>query len=157
MKNLTPAYAIIIGSLILGLFLYFGLSVNRYSHIEGNKIIDQKTGTLYDLDKKQYIKKNGDLYQYEQSLSLNQESHKRETFPQNLFLSKAIFVKNQGYTCNALACSIFQKLFFLFPFLFPPLHLPKEEIYSYNNIVGAQVQGIPIQNGVCMVALRSIV
>ena len=65
MKNLTPAYAIIIGSLTLGLFLYFGLSVNRYSHIEGNKIIDQKTGTLYDLDKKQYIKKNGDLYQYE--------------------------------------------------------------------------------------------
>ena len=65
MKNLTPVYAIIIGSLILGLFLYFGLSVNRYSHIEGNKIIDQKTGTLYDLDKKQYIKKNGDLYQYE--------------------------------------------------------------------------------------------
>lgn len=65
MKNLSPAYAIIIGSLILGLFLYFGLSINRYSHIEGNKIIDQKTGTLYDLDKKQYIKKNGDLYQYE--------------------------------------------------------------------------------------------
>ena len=157
MKNLTPAYAIIIGSLILGLFLYFGLSVNRYSHIEGNKIIDQKTGTLYDLDKKQYIKKNGDLYQYEQSITLNKESHKRETFPQNLFLSKAIFVKNQGYTCKALACSIFQKLFFLFLFLFPPLPLPKEEIYSCNNIVEAQVQGIPIQNGVCMVALKSIV
>ena len=65
MKSLPTPYAILIGSLILGIFLYFGLSTNRYSHIEGNKIIDQKTGTLYDLDKKQYIKKNGDLYQYE--------------------------------------------------------------------------------------------
>jgi hypothetical protein len=65
MKSLPTPYAILIGSLTIGVFLYFGLSTNRYSHIEGNKIIDQKTGTLYDLDKKQYIKKNGDLYQYE--------------------------------------------------------------------------------------------
>ena len=65
MKSLPTPYAILIGSLILGIFLYFGLSTNRYSHIEGNKIIDKKTGTLYDLDKKQYIKKNGDLYQFE--------------------------------------------------------------------------------------------
>ena len=65
MKNLPTSFAILIGSFVLGAFLYFGLSVNRYSHIEGNKIIDQKTGTLYDLDKKQYVKKNGDLYQYE--------------------------------------------------------------------------------------------
>ena len=64
MKSLPTPYAILIGSLTIGVFLYFGLSTNRYSHIEGNKIIDQKTGTLYDLDKKQYIKKNGDLYQY---------------------------------------------------------------------------------------------
>jgi hypothetical protein len=65
MKSLPTPYAILIGSLTIGVLLYFGLSTNRYSHIEGNKIIDQKTGTLYDLDKKQYIKKNGDLYQYE--------------------------------------------------------------------------------------------
>lgn len=65
MKSLPTFYAILIGSLTIGVFLYFGLSTNRYSHIEGNKIIDQKTGTLYDLDKKQYIKKNGDLYQFE--------------------------------------------------------------------------------------------
>jgi hypothetical protein len=65
MKSLPTPYAILIGSLTIGVFLYFGLSTNRYSHIEGNKIIDQKTGTLYDLDKKQYIKKNGDLYQFE--------------------------------------------------------------------------------------------
>jgi hypothetical protein len=65
MKSLPTHYAILIGSLTIGVFLYFGLSTNRYSHIEGNKIIDQKTGTLYDLDKKQYIKKNGDLYQFE--------------------------------------------------------------------------------------------
>ncbi|MDC1055974.1 hypothetical protein OAQ07_00295 [Flavobacteriaceae bacterium] len=65
MKSLSTSYAILIGSLTIGVFLYFGLSTNRYSHIEGNKIIDQKTGALYDLDKKQYIKKNGDLYQFE--------------------------------------------------------------------------------------------
>ena len=65
MKSLPTPYAILIGSLTIGVFLYFGLSTNRYSHIEGYKIIDQKTGTLYDLDKKQYIKKNGDLYQFE--------------------------------------------------------------------------------------------
>lgn len=65
MKILPNSYAIIIGGFILGACLYFGLSVNRYSHVEGNKILDNKTGTLYDLDKKQYLKKNGDLYQYE--------------------------------------------------------------------------------------------
>lgn len=65
MKILPNSYAIIIGGFILGAFLYFGLSVNRYSHVEGNKILDNKTGTIYDLDKKQYLKKNGDLYQYE--------------------------------------------------------------------------------------------
>lgn len=64
MKNLSTAFAIIIGCFILSIFLYLGLSANRYSHIEGNKIIDQKTGTIYDLDKKQYTEKNGDLYQY---------------------------------------------------------------------------------------------
>jgi YbbR domain-containing protein len=65
MKNLSTAFAIIIGCFILSIFLYLGLSANRYSQIEGNKIIDQKTGTIYDLDKKQYTEKNGDLYQYE--------------------------------------------------------------------------------------------
>ena len=65
MKKLSIPYAIIIGSIFISLSLYFGHSVNRYSHIEGKQILDKKEGVIYLLDERKYILKNGDVYQYE--------------------------------------------------------------------------------------------
>ena len=65
MKKLSIPYAIIIGSIFISLSLYFGYSINRYSHIEGNQLLDKKEGTIYLLDERKYILKNGDEYQYE--------------------------------------------------------------------------------------------
>ena len=65
MKKLSIPYAIIIGSIFISLSLYFGYSVNRYSHIEGTQLLDKKEGTIYLLDEKKYILKNGNVYQYE--------------------------------------------------------------------------------------------
>tara|TARA_B100000787_G_C16180695_1_gene291626 strand:- start:1160 stop:1360 length:201 start_codon:yes stop_codon:yes gene_type:complete len=65
MKKLSIPYAIIIGSIFISLSLYFGHLVNRYSHIEGKQLLDKKEGTIYLLDEKKYILKNGDVYQYE--------------------------------------------------------------------------------------------
>lgn len=64
-KKLSIPYAIIIGSIFISLSLYFGHLVNRYSHIEGKQLLDKKEGTIYLLDEKKYILKNGDVYQYE--------------------------------------------------------------------------------------------
>ena len=65
MKKLSIPYAIVIGSIFISLSLYFGHLVNRYSHIEGKQLLDKKEGTIYLLDEKKYILKNGDVYQYE--------------------------------------------------------------------------------------------
>ena len=65
MKKLSIPYAIIIGSIFISLSLYFGYSVNRYSHIKGKQLLDKKEGTIYLLDERKYILKNGDEYQYE--------------------------------------------------------------------------------------------
>ena len=65
MKNITITYAIIIGCIIISFSIYFGLTANRFAHIEGKNILDTKKGTIYLLNEKQYILKNGDVYQYE--------------------------------------------------------------------------------------------
>jgi|TARA_B110000977_G_scaffold39231_1_gene52657 hypothetical protein len=65
MKKLSIPYAIVIGSIFISLSLYFGHLVNRYSHIEGKQLLDKKEGTIYLLDERKYILKNGDVYQYE--------------------------------------------------------------------------------------------
>lgn len=65
MKKLSIPYAIIIGPIFISTSLYFGHSVNRYSHIEGKQILDKKEGVIYLLNEKKYILKNGDVYQYE--------------------------------------------------------------------------------------------
>ena len=65
MKKLSIPYAIIIGSIFISLSLYFGHLVNRYSHIDGKQLLDKKEGTIYLLDERIYILKNGDEYQYE--------------------------------------------------------------------------------------------
>ena len=65
MKKLSIPHAIVIGSIFISLSLYFGHLVNRYSHIEGKQLLDKKEGTIYLLDEKKYILKNGDVYQYE--------------------------------------------------------------------------------------------
>ncbi|MFQ3340352.1 MAG: hypothetical protein ACI9TK_000002 [Flavobacteriaceae bacterium] len=65
MKNVPIPYAIIIGCIFISVSLYFGLSINRYLHIAGKQILDKKEGTIYLLDEKKYILKNGDVYQYE--------------------------------------------------------------------------------------------
>ena len=65
MKKLSISYAIVIGSIFISLSLYFGHLVNRYSHIEGKQLLDKKEGTIYLLDERKYILKNGDVYQYE--------------------------------------------------------------------------------------------
>jgi len=65
MKKLSIPYAIVIGSIFISLSLYLGNLVNRYSHIEGKQLLDKKEGTIYLLDERKYILKNGDVYQYE--------------------------------------------------------------------------------------------
>jgi len=65
MKKLSIPFAIIIGSIFISLSLYFGHLVNRYSHIEGKQLLDKREGTIYLLDERKYILKNGDVYQYE--------------------------------------------------------------------------------------------
>jgi len=65
MKKISIPYAIIIGSIFISLSLYFGHLTNRYSHIEGKQLLDKKEGTIYLLDERKYILKNGDVYQYE--------------------------------------------------------------------------------------------
>ena len=65
MKKLSIPYAIVIGSIFISLSLYFGHLVNRYSHLEGKQLLDKKEGTIYLLDERKYILKNGDVYQYE--------------------------------------------------------------------------------------------
>ena len=65
MKKLSIPYAIVIGSIFISLSLYFGHLVNRYSHIEGKQLLGKKEGTIYLLDERKYILKNGDVYQYE--------------------------------------------------------------------------------------------
>ena len=65
MKKLSIPYAIVIGSIFISISLYFGNLVNRYSHIEGKQLLDKKEGTIYLLDERKYILKNGDVYQYE--------------------------------------------------------------------------------------------
>lgn len=65
MKKISIPYAIIISSIFISLSLYFGHLVNRYSHIEGKQLLDKKEGTIYLLDERKYILKNGDVYQYE--------------------------------------------------------------------------------------------
>ena len=65
MKKISIPYAIVIGSIFISLSLYFGHLVNRYSHIEGKQLLDKKEGTIYLLDERKYILKNGDVYQYE--------------------------------------------------------------------------------------------
>ena len=65
MKKLSIPYAIVIGSIFISLSFYFGHLVNRYSHIEGKQLLDKKEGTIYLLDERKYILKNGDVYQYE--------------------------------------------------------------------------------------------
>ena len=65
MKKISISYAIIIGSIFISLSLYFGHLANRYSHIEGKQLLDKKEGTIYLLDERKYILKNGDVYQYE--------------------------------------------------------------------------------------------
>ena len=65
MKKMSIPYAIIVGSIFISLSLYFGHLVNRYSHIEGKQLLDKKEGTIYLLDERKYILKNGDVYQYE--------------------------------------------------------------------------------------------
>ena len=57
--------SIVIGCIILFFALVQSSKTERYQYIEPNVVFDKSEGTLYYTDKKQYLDKKGDLYEYE--------------------------------------------------------------------------------------------
>ena len=65
MKDYIIPISILISSLIIGFAILGSSQVERFEHIDNNVIFDKKTGTTYYTDKKQYLDKKGDRYQYD--------------------------------------------------------------------------------------------
>ncbi|MDA0984372.1 MAG: hypothetical protein O3C56_01050 [Bacteroidetes bacterium] len=66
MKNtIIIASSSLVGCIVIGIFIYLGLSGQRYEYVKENVVFDKKTGTTYFTDKKEFIDTKGDLYQYE--------------------------------------------------------------------------------------------
>ena len=65
MKDYIIPISILISSLIIGFAILGSSQVERFEHIENNVVLDKKTGTTFYTDKKQYLDKKGDRYQYD--------------------------------------------------------------------------------------------
>ena len=66
MKNtIIIASSSLVGCIVIGIFIYLGLSGQRYEYVKGNVVFVKKTGTTYFTDKKGFIDTKGDLYKYE--------------------------------------------------------------------------------------------
>ena len=65
MKDYIIPISILISSLIIGFAILGSSQTERFEHIENNVVFDKKTGTTYYTDKKQYLDKKGDRYQYD--------------------------------------------------------------------------------------------
>ncbi|MDA0794318.1 MAG: hypothetical protein O3C13_06835 [Bacteroidetes bacterium] len=66
MKNtIIIASSSLVGCIVIGIFIYLGLSGQRYEYVKENVVFDKKTGTTYFTDKKEFIDTKGDLYKYE--------------------------------------------------------------------------------------------
>ena len=65
MKDYIIPISILISSLIIGFAILGSSQVERFEHIVNNVVLDKKTGTTYYTDKKQYLDKKGDRYQYD--------------------------------------------------------------------------------------------
>lgn len=66
MKNTIIIASIsLVGCIVIGIFIYLGLSGQRYEYVKENVVFDKKTGTTYFTDKKEFIDTKGDLYKYE--------------------------------------------------------------------------------------------
>jgi len=66
MKNtIIIASSSLVGFIVIGIFIYLGLSGQRYEYVKENVVFDKKTGTTYFTDKKEFIDTKGDLYKYE--------------------------------------------------------------------------------------------
>ncbi len=65
MKDYIIPISILISSLIIGFAILGSSQVERFEHIDNNVVFDNKTGTTYYTDKKQYLDKKGDRYQYD--------------------------------------------------------------------------------------------
>lgn len=64
-KSIIIAVSIVLGCSILGLLIDNGISIDRYEYVSENIVFDKKTGTTYFTDKKRYIDRKGDEYQFE--------------------------------------------------------------------------------------------
>ena len=56
--------SILVGCTVLAYALIESSKTERYQYIEANIIFDNSSGTLYFTDKRQYLDKKGDLYEY---------------------------------------------------------------------------------------------
>ena len=65
MKDYIIHISILISSLIIGFAILGSSQMERFEHIENSVVFDKKTGTTYYTDKKQYLDKKGDRYQYD--------------------------------------------------------------------------------------------
>ncbi|MEC7415344.1 MAG: hypothetical protein VYD48_03050 [Bacteroidota bacterium] len=65
MKDYIIPISILISSLIIGFAILGSSQAQRFDHIDKNVVFDKKTGTTYYTDKKQYLDKKGDRYQYD--------------------------------------------------------------------------------------------
>ena len=65
MKDYIIPISILISSLIIGFAILGSSQMERFEHIDNNVVFDKKTGITYYTDKKQYLDKKGDRYQYD--------------------------------------------------------------------------------------------
>ena len=65
MKNtIIIASSSLVGCIVIGIFIYLGLSGQRYEYVKENVVFDKKTGTTYFTDTQEFIATKGGLYQY---------------------------------------------------------------------------------------------
>ena len=64
-NTIIIASSSLVGCIVIGIFIYLGLSGQRYEYVKENVVFDKKTGTTYFTDKKEFIDTKGDLYKYE--------------------------------------------------------------------------------------------
>ncbi|MBF10868.1 MAG: hypothetical protein CMC63_01380 [Flavobacteriaceae bacterium] len=65
MKNYLIPISILVGSLIIGITIIRSSQMDRFQYVDDNVVFDKSNGTTYFTDKKQYLDRKGDLYQFD--------------------------------------------------------------------------------------------
>ena len=65
MKNYLIPISILVGSLIIGITIIRSSQMDRFQYVDDNVVFDKSNDTTYFTDKKQYLDRKGDLYQFD--------------------------------------------------------------------------------------------